>query len=61
MTLGEIDPGFGNRPAVIAYAVNGAGLGTSGETRLIVGGDVKQGRSVSNLVALEVFAVPASQ
>jgi len=60
VSLGEIDPGFGNRNAVVAYSINGAGLGANGVARLVVPGDVKLGRSVSNLVAIEVFAAPAS-
>lgn len=58
VSLGEIDPGFGNKTAIVAYEVNGTGLGTTGATRLIVPGEVRQGRSVSNLVAIEVFTAP---
>ncbi|MES2183793.1 MAG: molybdopterin-binding oxidoreductase [Pseudomonadota bacterium] len=60
VSLGEIDPGFGNRGALIAYQTAGAGLGPNGVARLVVDGDVKQGRSVSNLVAIEVFAAAAA-
>ena len=60
VSLGEIDPGFGNRGALIAYQTGSAGLGANGVARLVVDGDVKQGRSVSHLVALEVFAAPAA-
>jgi len=56
VSLGEIDAGFGNRNAVVAYSINGAGLGANGVARLVVPGDVKLGRSVSNLVSIEVFA-----
>lgn len=56
VSLGEIDPGFGNKGALVAYDMNGAGLGANGVARLVVPGEVKQGRSVSNLVAIEVFA-----
>ena len=56
VALGEIDPGFGNRTALVAYSVGGAGLGANGVARLVVPGDTKLGRSVSNLVAIEVFA-----
>lgn len=59
VSLGEIDPGFGNRTALVAYSVGGAGLGSTGVARLVVPGDTKLGRSVSNLVAIEVFAAPA--
>ena len=60
VSLGEIDPGFGNRGALIAYQSAGAGLGANGVARLVVANDVKQGRSVSNLIALEVFTAPAA-
>jgi DMSO/TMAO reductase YedYZ molybdopterin-dependent catalytic subunit len=60
VSLGEIDPGFGNRGALIAYQTAGAGLGANGVARLVVDGDVKQGRSVSNLIAIEVFAAAAA-
>ena len=56
VSLGEIDPGFGNKTALIAYEVNTAPLGANGVARLVVPGEVKQGRSVSNLIAIEVFA-----
>jgi DMSO/TMAO reductase YedYZ molybdopterin-dependent catalytic subunit len=56
VSLGEIDPGFGNKTALIAYEMNAAPLGASGVARLVVPGEVKQGRSVSNLIAIEVFA-----
>ncbi|KRC27831.1 molybdopterin-binding oxidoreductase [Acidovorax sp. Root217] len=55
VSLGEIDPGFGNKAALVAYAINGEGLGANGVARLIVPGEVKQGRSVSNLVSIEVI------
>ncbi|MEJ8848292.1 molybdopterin-dependent oxidoreductase [Variovorax rhizosphaerae] len=55
VSLGEIDPDFGAKGALIAYEVDGSGLRASGMARLIVPGEVKQGRSVSNLTAIEVF------
>ena len=60
LSLGEIDPGFGNRSALIAYSANGAALGNSGVARLVVPGEVKQGRSVSNLINIEVFNAAAA-
>ncbi len=60
VSLGEIDPGFGNRTALIAYSVNGSLLDRNGVARLVVPGDAKLGRSVSNLVSLEVFAAAAA-
>lgn len=59
VSLGEIDPGFGNRGALVAYAIGGAGLGNNGVARLVVAGDTKLGRSVSNLSSIEVFTAPA--
>lgn len=56
LSLAEIDPAFGQRPVLIAYAMNGSGLGRSGDIRLIVGGDARMGRSVSNLVSVDVLA-----
>jgi hypothetical protein len=60
VSLGEIDPGFGNKAALVAYELNGASLGARGVARLVVPGDLKASRSVSNLVAIEVFAAPAA-
>ncbi|WP_077001549.1 molybdopterin-binding oxidoreductase [Variovorax sp. KK3] len=56
VSLGEIDPGFGNNGAMVAYEINGAGLGANGMARLVIPGEVKQGRLVSNLIAIEVLA-----
>ena len=55
VSLGEIDPGFGNKAALVAYAINGELLGTSGMARLVVPGEIKQSRSVSNLASIEVL------
>lgn len=55
-SLGELNPGFGNQPDLIAYAANGQSLGSNGFARLIVPNDVKAGRWVSNLVSLEVLS-----
>lgn len=60
VSLGEIDPGFGNKAALVAYELNGAPLGARGVARLVLPGDLKASRSVSNLVAIEVFAAPAA-
>lgn len=61
VSLGEIDPGFGNRTALVAYTANGTGLGANGVARLVVPGDTKLGRSVSNLKSIEVFTAPATR
>jgi uncharacterized protein with beta-barrel porin domain len=55
VSLGEIDPNFGNQPDLVAYALNGGTLGSNGFARLVVPNDSKQGRWVSNLENLEVF------
>lgn len=59
LSLGELDPAFGARKVLVATSMNGTPLGANGMARLIVTGDVKQGRSVSNLASIEVFALPA--
>jgi hypothetical protein len=59
-SMGEIDPDFGNRASIVAYAETTAGvsslLGTDGPFRVTSPGDVKGGRYVSNLVRLDVRA-----
>jgi hypothetical protein len=58
ISLGEIDPAFGNQPDLVAYADTGGQLGPGGPDgalRLIVPGDHAGGRYVSNLVSLEVI------
>jgi hypothetical protein len=54
-SLGELDPFFGNEPDLVAYGVNGQGLGADGFARIVAPDDVKRGRYVSNLIGLEVF------
>ncbi|WP_454720392.1 MULTISPECIES: molybdopterin-binding oxidoreductase [Cupriavidus] len=60
ISLGELDPAFGNQPDLIAYDMNGTGLGSNGFARLVIPGDGKAGRYVSNLIGLEVFTAPAA-
>ncbi|QNK71607.1 molybdopterin-dependent oxidoreductase [Variovorax sp. PAMC26660] len=55
LSLGEVDPNFGAKGALVAYRMNGTDLTTAGFARLVVPGEVKQSRSVSNLIAIEVF------
>ncbi|WP_145986548.1 molybdopterin-binding protein [Methylocaldum marinum] len=57
--LEEIMPQYGNRGDLVAYA-NGSGgsLDSSGFARIVVPGDTRGGRYVSNLVSLEVVTVP---
>lgn len=63
ISLGEINPSFGNQPYFIAYEETIGGvsqaLGNDGFARLAVPGDVRGGRYVSNLVSLEVFTATA--
>ncbi|MBS0447398.1 MAG: PEP-CTERM sorting domain-containing protein [Proteobacteria bacterium] len=54
-SLGELDPAFGNAQDIIAYEENGAALPGTGFARVVVPGDAKAGRWVSNLVSLQVF------
>lgn len=54
LSMPELDPRFGNRAVILAYRHNGQGLGTTGEIRLIVAGDVRMGRSVQNLASISV-------
>ena len=58
-SLGELDPEFGNQPDLIAFSTNGSSLGADGFARIVVPGDVRAGRWVSNLVSLEVFSAAA--
>ena len=62
ISLGEIDPAFGNQPDLLAYADTGGQLGpggSAGATRLVVPGDHAGGRYVSNLVDLRVVDLTA--
>jgi hypothetical protein len=57
ISLGEIDPTFGNQPDIVAYADTKGQLGPTGpdgQMRLIIPGDYAGGRYVSNLVSLQV-------
>jgi len=60
VSLAEIAPESGNRVALVAYSLNGAPLGRNGVARLVMAGDVKPGRSVARLAAIEVFAAQPS-
>jgi hypothetical protein len=59
---GEINPNFGNRPYMAAYADTNGQLGPggpSGFARMVVPGDVAGGRYVSNLVNLYAGTAPS--
>jgi len=58
IAMGEIEPNFGNQPDLIAYEIDGAPLDRNGFARLVVPNDVRAGRFVSNLIAIEVFRAP---
>ncbi|HEY3613567.1 MAG TPA: molybdopterin-dependent oxidoreductase [Gaiellales bacterium] len=53
VSWGEIDPGFGAKNVLVAYDQDGTDLCATG-ARLVVPGDIKGGRYVSNLVRLQV-------
>jgi DMSO/TMAO reductase YedYZ molybdopterin-dependent catalytic subunit len=59
VSMGEIDPDFGRQRDFVAFSeiVNGQAqpLGSNGFARMVVPGDVRGGRYVSNLVSLEVL------
>ena len=59
ISMGEIDPAFGNQPDLVAYQADGQLLDANGFARLIVPGDAKAGRYVSNLIDLQVFTAVA--
>jgi len=64
ISLGEIDPAFGNQRDLVAYSDTGGQLGpggVDGALRLIVPGDHAGGRYVSNLVSLQVIDATAPQ
>ena len=64
ISLGEIDPAFGNQQDVVAYADTGGQLGPGGQDgalRLIVPGDAAGGRYVSNLASLQVIDAVGGQ
>jgi hypothetical protein len=64
-SAGELNPGFGNRPDLVAYSelVNGVTtpLGSDGFARVTATGDGKGGRYVSNLYNLDVRASGSTQ
>ncbi len=61
LSLADIDPEFGNQPVLDAYSIDGKPLDRGGVARLVVPGDVMAARSVSNLAAIEVVALPAAR
>jgi hypothetical protein len=60
ISLGEIDPAFGNQPDLVAYKDTAGQLGPNGAdgfARLVLPNDHAGGRYVSNLVSLQVIDV----
>jgi len=60
LSMAEIDPGFGANQALVAYEVDGQPLDRNGMARLVLPGDVRASRAVSNLIDLQVFEAPAN-
>jgi hypothetical protein len=61
-SLGEINPTFGNQPDFVAYLEKGQPIVGDGFARVVVPGDTRGGRYVSNLVSLwvgDVGTVPS--
>lgn len=55
ISLGEIDPQFGNNPYLLAWDEDGAPLeGDSGPLRLVTPGDVHGGRYISGIASIDV-------
>jgi DMSO/TMAO reductase YedYZ molybdopterin-dependent catalytic subunit len=55
ISLGEIDPGFGHQPYLLAWDEDGAPLtGEDGPVRLVTPGDIKGGRYVYGVIKIEV-------
>jgi DMSO/TMAO reductase YedYZ molybdopterin-dependent catalytic subunit len=61
ISLGEIDPNFGNQPYLLAWEQDGKTLtGEEGPVRLVTPGDVKGGRYVYGVVKIEVREIDSS-
>jgi hypothetical protein len=56
-SLAELDPDFGAPSTLVGYAVDGGSLGSSGFARIVVPGDLRGGRYVSNIASLQVEEV----
>jgi hypothetical protein len=55
LSLGEIAPEFGNDQAIIATVRDGKPMaGTEASNRLVIPGDKSAGRSIENVVSIEV-------
>lgn len=60
IAYGEVDPDFGAQPVIVAYAQDGKPIAAEagGPLRLVVPGDKRGGRYVSQLVSLEIRRGP---
>ncbi len=58
ISLGEINPEFGNQPCLIATQRDGADFTSGGFARLVFPNDVKKGRWVVNLTSIKVSESP---
>lgn len=58
ISLGEIDPDFGNQPCLIATQKDGADFTSGGFAQLVFPNDVKKGRWVRGLTGLKVSEAP---
>jgi DMSO/TMAO reductase YedYZ molybdopterin-dependent catalytic subunit len=54
MSLGEIDPDFGDKSVILAYARDEQPMGARDGLRLIVPGDKHGGRNVRDVVRIEI-------
>lgn len=54
ISLGEIDPGFGGAPMLLAWEQNGEALALP---RLVVPGDERGGRYISDVISIEIILV----
>ncbi|MBL8119851.1 MAG: molybdopterin-dependent oxidoreductase, partial [Anaerolineae bacterium] len=55
---GEIDPEFGAQPILLAYQQDGEPIGETGTLRLVVPGDGRGGRYVSDVVNISLRDAP---
>ncbi|WP_347989688.1 hypothetical protein [Methylomonas sp. AM2-LC] len=56
LSLEELNPLYGNLNDILAYGLGGGSLGTNGFARIVLPGDTKAGRFVSNLESLTVVS-----
>lgn len=59
VSWGEIDPDFGNQPVLVAYEEDGEPLAEDGMARLVVPGDERGGRYVSNMSSITLLRATA--